>query len=39
MIVIGAENLASGLAVEHFLTKPYTARTLLKTMWAILDAV
>jgi len=29
----------SSLAVKHFLTKPYTAGTLLKTMRAILDEV
>ena len=27
----------SGVAVRHFLTKPYTSGTLLKTMRAILD--
>jgi CheY-like chemotaxis protein len=30
---------ASGIAVKHFLTKPYTAGTLLKAMRAILDEV
>jgi two-component system cell cycle sensor histidine kinase/response regulator CckA len=29
----------SGIAVKHFLTKPYTGRTLLKTMRTILDEV
>jgi len=28
---------ASGIGAKHFLTKPYTAETLLKTMQAILD--
>jgi len=28
---------SSGLSVKHFLMKPYTAATLLKTMRAILD--
>jgi PAS domain S-box-containing protein len=28
---------ASGMGIKHFLTKPYTAATLLKTMRAILD--
>jgi len=27
----------SGIGVKHFLTKPYTAGTLLKAMRAILD--
>ncbi|HUB65867.1 MAG TPA: PAS domain S-box protein, partial [Candidatus Methylacidiphilales bacterium] len=28
---------ASGAGIQHFLTKPYTARTLLKTVRAVLD--
>jgi CheY-like chemotaxis protein len=28
---------AAGAGIKHFLTKPYTAGTLLKTMRAILD--
>jgi CheY-like chemotaxis protein len=34
----GAAN-TSAAGVKHFLTKPYTARTLLNTMRAILDEV
>ena len=33
----GGVAKASGAGVKHFLTKPYTAGTLLKTMRAILD--
>jgi CheY-like chemotaxis protein len=43
--IIGASGLhangstakASGTGIRHFLTKPYTARTLLKTLRMILD--
>ena len=45
--IIGASGLnensgvarASGAGLKHFLTKPYTARTLLKVVRAILDEV
>jgi YesN/AraC family two-component response regulator len=30
---------AAGAGVKHFLTKPYSAATLLKTLRAILDEV
>jgi CheY-like chemotaxis protein len=33
----GGVATASSAGVKHFLTKPYTAGTLLKTMRAILD--
>jgi PAS domain S-box-containing protein len=33
----GGEAKVSGVGVNHFLTKPYTAGTLLKTIRAILD--
>jgi CheY-like chemotaxis protein len=33
----GGEANASGVSVKHFLMKPYTAATLLKTMRRILD--
>jgi CheY-like chemotaxis protein len=34
---VGNAAKATGAGVKHFLTKPYTARTLLKTLRAILD--
>jgi len=33
----GGEANATGVCAKHFLMKPYTAETLLKTMRAILD--
>jgi CheY-like chemotaxis protein len=33
----GGVAKVSGAGVKHFLTKPYTAATLLRTMRAILD--
>jgi two-component system cell cycle sensor histidine kinase/response regulator CckA len=35
----GADSKMFGIAVKHFLTKPYTAGTMLKVMRAILDEV
>jgi DNA-binding response OmpR family regulator len=35
----GDENRSSEAEVKHFLTKPYTAETLIKTIRAVLDEV
>jgi len=35
----GSVTKVTGAGIKHFLTKPYTAGTLLKVMRAILDEV